>query len=106
MTQHIAKLIHGPFDETIRSLPADTTLDGDREERGNPQLVIQYLRIIGGETEVRGMYLRMPIEPRNIAMGYDVRLSVEPDEHYISADTGRPAVSSTTRMEQNDREAD
>ena len=58
MTQHIAKLIHGPFDETIRSLPADTTLDGDREERGNPQLVIQYLRIIGGETEVRGMYLR------------------------------------------------
>ena len=48
----------------------------------------------------------MPIEPRNIAMGYDLRLSVEPDEHYISADTGRPAVSSTTRMEQNDREAD
>ena len=55
----------------------------------------------------------MPIEPRNRAMGYikgnqgyDLRLSVEPDEHYISADTGRPAVSSTTRMEQNDREAD
>lgn len=58
MTQHKAKLFHGPFDETIRSLPADTTLDADPEERGNPQLVIQYRRIIGGETEVRGMYLR------------------------------------------------
>lgn len=58
MTQHKAKLIHGPFDETIRSLPADTTLDADPEERGTPQLVIQYRRIIGGETEVRGMYLR------------------------------------------------
>lgn len=58
MTQHIAKLIHGPFDETIRYLPADTTLDADPEEMGNPQLVIQYRRIINGETEVRGMYLR------------------------------------------------
>ncbi len=58
MTQHIAKLIHGPFDNTIRSLQVDTTLDADPEEKGNPQLVIQYRRIIGGETEVRGMYLR------------------------------------------------
>lgn len=58
MTQHKAKLIHGPFDNTIRSLQVDTTLDADPEEKGNPQLVIQYRRIIGGETEVRGMYLR------------------------------------------------
>ena len=58
MTHHTAKLIHGPFDETIRSLPVDTTLAGDPEEKGNPQLVIQYRRIINGETEVRGMYLR------------------------------------------------
>ena len=58
MTQHKAKLIHGPFDETIRSLQVDTTLDADPEEKGNPQLVIQYRRIVGGETEVRGMYLR------------------------------------------------
>ena len=58
MTQHKAKLIHGPFDNTIRSLQVDTTLDADPEEKGNPQLVIQYRRIVGGETEVRGMYLR------------------------------------------------
>lgn len=58
MTQHRAKLIHGPFDNTIRSLQVDTTLDADPEEKGNPQLVIQYRRIVGGETEVRGMYLR------------------------------------------------
>ena len=48
MTQHKAKLIHGPFDEMIRSLPADTTLAADPEERGTPQLVIQYRRIIVG----------------------------------------------------------
>ena len=58
MTQHNAKLIRGPFDNTIRSLQVDTTLDADPEEKGNPQLVIQYRRIVGGETEVRGMYLR------------------------------------------------
>lgn len=45
----------------------------------------------------------MPIEPRNRAMGYikgnqgyDLRLSVEPDEHYISADTGRPTIPTKT----------
>lgn len=58
MTQHSAKLTHGPFDGTLRSLPVDITLDADKEEKGNPQLVIQYRRIIGGETEVRGFYLR------------------------------------------------
>lgn len=58
MTQHITKLIHGPFDETIRSLPADTTLAADPEERGTPQLVITYNRTIGDGTTLRGMYLR------------------------------------------------
>ena len=58
MTQHSAKLTHGPFDGTLRSLPVDTTLNADREERGNPQIVITYERIIGGETTMRGMYLR------------------------------------------------
>ena len=45
----------------------------------------------------------MPIEPRNRAMGYikgnqgyALRLSVEPDEHYISADTGRPTIPTKT----------
>lgn len=60
MTQHRAKLFHGPFDGTIRSLPADITLDADPEEKGNPQLVIRYERVIeGGEKIVFGMYLRL-----------------------------------------------
>lgn len=58
MTQRHAKLYNGPFDGQIRSLPVDTTLDADKEERGNPQLVISYRRIVGGEKEMQGMYLR------------------------------------------------
>ena len=45
----------------------------------------------------------MPIEPRNRAMGYikgnqgyDLRLSVEPGEHYISAETGRATIPTKT----------
>ena len=58
MSHHQAKLIHGPFDETLRSLPVDTTLDADPEERGNPQLVITYERTIADGRIYRGMYLR------------------------------------------------
>lgn len=45
----------------------------------------------------------MPVESRNRAMGYikgmqgyDLRLSVEPEEHYISADTGRATIPTKT----------
>ena len=45
----------------------------------------------------------MPIQPRNRAQGYikgnqgyDLHLSVDPDEHFISAETGRPTIPTKT----------
>lgn len=59
MTQHSAKLTGGPLDGQIRSLVADSSLDGDKEERGNPQLVISYEQVNSRTRKLtKGMYLR------------------------------------------------
>lgn len=51
------KLIGGPLDGQIRSLPADTMLDGDPREKGNPSFVIKVDQTDGVESH-RSIYAR------------------------------------------------